>query len=517
MNTPARCSGILLLLCLTLFPFANEPELSLPIRIIDNARDPSELNIHDIHLLINGTPRKITHLVRKERSLSRVPDLGRHFIFSFHNTKGSTPIENAIAYFISEILGPRDSLLLLSPLKAYRILVTPDKQKMTMEICRILKKDGALHEKNRISAEKRLESDLHRLNTIASSPLAAVSPEGTRDSEQVLSQATNSATNYKAIYQVLLNFPQSFSRYKNQYLLPDIIRHQKIKDLLEKNEGENWWIHFQHREDVQIVQKARSTAEKLNAYIGTHESGTLARTMQKSLSDFEKQLLISESFPQAEILDTLLGKNMSFNVIHWGSLKSDESGTSSEESSDLGAVLRRIAEYSGGKNIVATDPEQGIKEIKNHADVYYELAFAFDGKVEEKKIQISTNRPNPELSYKQRFSAEDMDQWVRTVTKKKVKIHDIAIHNDTIHFEIDSFEKNKEKQFGLLKVRISLFDGNNNKAYKSENTLRASKQRVTLSIPIPPEHHGKFRLVIEVFDFLANTSACSEQSIEIYR
>ena len=24
----------------------------------------------------------------------------------------------------------------------------------------------------------------------------------------------------------------------------------------------------------------------------------------------------------------------------------------------------------------------GIKEIKNHADVYYELAFAFDGKVE---------------------------------------------------------------------------------------------------------------------------------------
>jgi hypothetical protein len=421
-----------------------------------------------------------------------------------------------ISYFVAEILDPKDSLLLLSPIKGYRIPVTGDKQKMTMDVITILSKDGALQEKSRISAEKSLESDLHRLTTIASEQPVDFFPEGTRNPEQALAQTTSLATNYKAIYQVLLNFPQDFTRFKIQYLLPDIVKHEKIKDLLEKNSGEKWWIHFQHREDIQIIQKARSAGQKLSAYIETHESGTLARTMQNSLADFEKQLLISESIPDEKILDTLLGKNICFNVIYWGSLQSNESAPF-KETTDLEAALRRIAEYSGGKDVVATDPEQGIKEIKNHSDNYYDLIFAFDGTIEEKKIQISADRSNLKFSYKQHFSEKELDEWIRTLAEKKVEIRDFALRQKTIHFEIDSFEKDQEEQFGLLKVRISLFDLHNTNVHKSENTLRASKDNVKISIPFSAEYEGKFRLVIEVFDLLANTCASCEQFIELNR
>ncbi len=515
MSKGVRFGGAFILFCCVLFPITNETRLSLPIRVIENPQRPEELNKDNVHLLINGSPRDIAQIIRRERSLSGVPDLGRQIILSFHNIKGSAPIENMISYFVAEILDPKDTLLLLSPIKAYRIPVVQDKQKMTTDICQILNEDFAVHRKNRISAEKNLEYDLQRLNRIASDEPAEILPGGTRDPEQTLSQITDLATNYKTITQILLNFPHSFTSFKNQYLLPDTIRNQKIKELLGKNWGENWWIHFQHREDAQIIHKARSAASKLNSYIGTHESGTLARTIQKSLADFEKELLVSTSFPFVEILDTMLRKNICFNVVHWGSLRSDESDTSFEEISDLEAVLDRIAENSGGKDVVATDPEQGIKEIRNHKDIFYDLNFAFDGEVEEKKIQIFTDRPSLVLSYKQNFSREEMQEWIAKLTEKKVAICDMAVREKMIHFEIESFREDRDKHFGLLKVRISLFDMNSRNVFKSEKTLRASKQRVAVSVPLPPEHRGKFLLVIEVFDLLANTSASSELSIEL--
>ena len=99
--------------------------------------------------------------------------------------------------------------------------------------------------------------------------------------------------------------------------------------------------------------------------------------------------------------------------------------------------------------------------------------------------------------------------------EKKVKIHDFSLHKKTIHFGIDSFMRNQEKQYGMLKVRICLFDLKNTNVYKSENTLRASKDRIAISVPLPLEHQGEFRLLIEVFDLHANISASSEHLIEL--
>lgn len=499
----------------TLLPATNKKTLSLPVRIIENAQESEELTKTDIKFLINGNLQKVTGLIRKNRSLSHVPDLGRHFILSFHNVTGTKTIENLIAYFITEILDPKDSLIILSPITAYRIPVTRDKEKMIMDISRLLDKDCSLHERDRISAEKKLENGLHRLNTIATDRAENFSSGEAERSDQVLAQATNLTTNYKAIYQVLLNFPQNFSRFKDQYLLPGIVKHNKINEFLGTKPGEKWWIHFQQREDIRIIQKARAAGRNLNAYISKHETGSLARTMQKSISDLEKQLLISESIPQEEILDSLLGKNICYNVVFFGSIKSDEAHTSFKETSDLHSVLRRIARYSGGKAVVATDPEKGLNEIKKHSDRYYDLVFELDRNTGELKFHISSEGSHHKFSYKQNFSKEEMDEWIRSIGEKKVQIQDFSLDKRAIHFSIGSFMQNRDKQFGLLKVRLRLIDKNNAQIYKTENTLRASEERVTVSVPMPLDYRGRFRLSIEVFDLLANNSSTSEYFIDL--
>ena len=509
------CLCVLLLISRLVFPATNKKPFSLPIRVIENAGDSVELNRNDIKLQINGIPQEVTDLIRQERSLSRAPDLGRHFILSFHNIKGTQSIKNAISYFFTEILDAKDTLILLSPIKAYRIPITRDKEKMITDVVNFLDKDCAAHEKNRISAEKNLETEIQRLKTIASHQAGDFSAQNSENSDQILAEASTFVINYKAIYQVLLNFPQNFSRFKKQYLLPDITKHKEVKELLGKRHGEKWWLHFHHREDIQLIQKARSAGRKLNAYIATHETGPLARSMYKSLADLEKQLLICESIQQADILDSLLGKNLSYNVIFWGSIKTTEADTSFKETSDLEAALGRIAEYSGGKAAVATDPEQGIKEITQHSDQYYDLTFNSIGKVEDKTIHVSAEGKNLKLSHKQNFSKDEVEDWFQTLTEKKVEISDFSLQNKTVHFQIDSFMQNQEKQFGMLKVRISMFDRDDTHVFKTENTLRASKQKVTISVPLPPEHQGEFRLLIEVFDLFENTSASSQHLVKL--
>jgi hypothetical protein len=510
MKKVILCPLLFLLIAGPIFPSMKPKPFSLPIRLVKNIQRSAGLNKNDIELWVNGVQRTVTRLEKRERSLSQVPDLGRHIILSFHNTKVTKPLQNALSYFFTEILDPKDSLILLSPIKAYSVPVSRDKEKMIMDVMDILHKDWNVHEKNKISAEKNLETTIQRLERIASSQPGNPSYQDPENSEQVLAQTTALATNYKAIYQVLLNFPQNFTLFKNRFLLPDIIKHREVKKILDKKHGEKWWIHFQNREDIQIIHKARSAGRKLNAYIATHESGELARTMGNSLANLQKQLLISESLPQAEILDTLHHKNMCYNAILWGSLKSS---TSSKETTDLEAALRRIAELSGGKTTVATDPEQGIKEITQHADTFYELNFDFNGKVEDKTIQISAGHADLKFSHKQHFTKEEVEEWIRTGHEKKVQIRDFSLQNRTIHFEIDSFMQDQDKRFGILKVRISLFDRDNTHVYKSENTLRASKDKVSISVPLPLQHRGEFRLRAEVFDLLANLSASMERPV----
>jgi len=493
----------------------NNEEFPLILRITENTQKPVTLHKDDMELRINGTPRQIMRLRKQERSLSRVPDLGRHFILSLHDTRVTKSIENAISYFFTEILSPRDSLILLSSGKAYRIPAAKDKEKMIVDVIDFLARESRSYEKSRISDEKNLESQLQRLNSITSNRMNDSFTEERTTSEQALTQATNLAFNYKAINQVLLNFPANFTRFKNRYLLPDIVKHKEIKDLIDKKQGEKWWIHFQPRRDIQIIQKARSAGRKLNAYITANESGTLAQTMRKSLADLENQLLISESIPHAEILDSLLGENICYNVVYWGSIKTDESDISFKETADLEAVLHRIAEFSGGKAVAATDPEQGLRELKNHTDHFYTLICEWDSDIEEQKIHISTAQSNLKLSYKQKYSEAEINEWMQTLIEEKVAIRDYLLDDKTIHFKIESFERNARERFGIVKARISLFDSDGINVYNTENTLRASKEKVTISVPVPPEFKGRFRLLIQVFDLLANTAAASEHLIEI--
>lgn len=511
MKRASNFIGLLFLAIIILHSAAKSRQLRLPIRVMGERSAAGELVRSDVRLVVNGHPTEVIRLVSQERSLARTPDLGRNFILSFHIGSVPQSIVNAVSFFASEILNTHDTLVLLTPIKAYRIAVSIDKVKTVAGIIELLRQDTSSYIKQRASAERYLEKEIDKLNPILSGRSDSPASNPTERSLP----AFELAANYNAIHQFLLNFPTKISGFKDQYLLPNIVRHQEINKLLGKRHGERWWIHFQHREDIQIIHKANEIGRKLDSYIASQETGAQARTMSKALSDLKEQLLISNSIPQEAISDTLQKGNICYSVVYWGILKASNNDSFVKETSDLEGPLRRISDASGGITVATNDPENGLMAIKDHQDRFFEIFFEHNGDIKETSIQVSTEGKQVPLSYKQRFSKEDVEEWIDLESAKSVEIDDFSLKNETLHFVLHSFQKDQENKFGVIKVRLRLRDKENRDVLKSENTLRAAQDRVSISIPLPEGLRGEFRLLISAFDLLANTVASYEHDIRI--
>ena len=90
--------------------------------------------------------------------------------------------------------------------------------------------------------------------------------------------------------------------------------------------------------------------------------------------------------------------------------------------SDLETILRRISQTSGGLTVDSTDSEQGIKEIEKHVDIYYELIYEWNGKIEEKQIQVQVKNKKMDLSYSKNFPKERIDSLIQFLSREKVRI-----------------------------------------------------------------------------------------------
>jgi hypothetical protein len=495
--------AVILLVLTILFAFTagENIRLILPVRVFEGKQPVTHLQEQDFQLLINDQQRKILKAVKKSTSLDQRPDfLGRNFVLSFHMTEYESQVQEAISYFVTEILSTTDSLILMTPLKIYRINVSPNKGKMRTEIEGLVQQDCDEFKKRLNAVEKNLDIQLNRMRRLFRGEI--------RD--------PGSATSYKIIGTFLSSFPQGFLSFRSLFLFPEMKNYQKVLGFLGSREGERWWIHFQQGDSFGVVARAQFIAKKIDQYCNLY---TLAReSFQNNLQQLEKLLRLSQSFPVDPLINVFNSGNIRYNTILWVHRKHKGWSSASDIIPILGAVLEQISRGTGGKTTNTTDPEQGIKTIHRHQDHYYQLTYGFNGSIEEKKIDVttkSTDMSKVKLSYKHVYSEEEMRSLIQYLSKKRILIDDFSLNKNKIKFSIDAVTLNKSKgdSFGLVKVRIELFNQAGERVYNTENTLRSLKQQITVAIPLPVRHRGKFKIIINACDLIANQLASFEKQV----
>lgn len=157
-----RCSFFFLLYIFSAWPglpqqsFTEQAlviNVEVPVRVFKGATFIDDLTINDFELLEDGIPQKIEacYLVKKrviqrrEEKKKYIPQTSRHFYLFFEITDYIPKIEEAVEYFCQNVLMPGDNLVIITPMKTYRLkdqaLQVKPRQAIAAELKGLIRKD----------------------------------------------------------------------------------------------------------------------------------------------------------------------------------------------------------------------------------------------------------------------------------------------------------------------------------------------------------------------------------------
>jgi len=463
--------------------------LTVPVRAFDGKESIRDLKKQDFHLSINNREIELRKVIELEAALVRKPEfLGRNFVLSFHMTHYNANVQKAISYFVTEILNNSDFMILITPLKIYRINISSNKTRVINDIETLVRTDCIEYGKTVSAALKNLNIQMRQMERFFRGEV--IDP--------------GLATSYKIIATFLAAFPQAFLNFRNLYLYPDVGNYRKALDFLGNREGERWWIHFQQGDSYSVAVRAQNLAKKIDDYCNLYE---LARqSFQNYLQQLQKLVQAADSFPSKSLMETFLDYNVRYNSIFW--VQEQEKNRGNQIISHITSLLQNISGETGGKTIYSANPQQGLIEITKHRDRFYRLTFKLNNSNEPKQVVItpSVSRKNMKLFYKTNYSNDEINALAKYNAEEKPEIMDFSLKKGELKFSIKKLKQNGQgdKAFGLAKVRLQLFDKEGNRKFSTENTLRSTRKTITVSIPLPRQLRGQFILEIKVYDIIAN-------------
>ena len=501
INILVKFSVIFFLLLTPILPFPNQLQLRLPvyINLPPGEAQYNQLSKEDFTLFINDSQRELNHLEIKTRRIDKTSDLARHFVLSFHMADFNREIMEGAGYFIDNILDRSDSLTVLTPLKSYQMKMNSGKAAVFDAIEKLLKKDCNDYKLKREFLIQQLEKELFQVQKL------------TWDDAVFL--------NASAIITNFFNFSQQIIKdLKDHFLSPYREYHRVVKELSPKGDGETWWVHFQHRVFEPYPAKLKGI---INRWITIQSTGRVRISGSQNFKQLAKKMPIAPEFPTAVLLESLLKKNICFNVICWGNIDYENANPLDNPRPEIENILATITDSSGGKTITTTFPGQGLKELQQHAAQFYELVFTYNGKIEPKKIHlVPANQQQTgtgQLSYPRQLEKDEIQSLVGKLSREKVKILDFEVKGNRVGFGVTGFHRNEPGIVGLLKVRAELYnvEEESQPVFSAVNTLHAKKETIHISIPLPKAHTGPFRLRISVCDLIANQLDVVERRINL--
>jgi hypothetical protein len=337
--------------------------------------------------------------------------------------------------------------------------------------------------------------------------------------QRVLEEDPRGFEIYRQMNLFLNVFPEEFRRYQMRFLVPDPKRFDQVLGKLGFGEGERWWIHFEQHQDPGLAERIRAVVTDINDHLTAlgQAQQNLAEILKTSVTKLEKSLSLSDAFPSREIVRVLAAHDVVFHVVFFRGDSVKESNVELASFMNLAALYAEAAEAAGGAAAFAGTEEQALTGIINHVDAYYDLAFLWAGPAEKARIQVLAGESPDGLRYAASLTRAQFEARARMFSPEKIRIDDISVAEGELRFVIKAYERGKENDFGLLKIRIQLLDDGNRIVFQEENTMRATKEAVSIAIPLPEKLGGASRLSITACDMLANRLTVEERPIDLKR
>lgn len=369
--------------------------IEVPVRVFKGSRFIDNLTIDDFEVYENGKLQRLeaVYLVkkkaieRKDEKKKFSPDTSRTFYLFFEITDYSPRIEDALHYFMQNVVLPGDSLVIVSPMKTYEMnpqaLELKSNDEIVKELKGLLRKDAMIG-----SSEYRSSmTELTRI-TRAFAGVLTTQEEGGRRLDQF--SASEFAEAYEQdpelLLQILLeNYRLTLERlemlrYIDQPKLLDFARTLKDK------EGQKYVFLFYQREYIPMLEP--SLLMKIDSLFqsSTHITQNIASLFQM----YTREITFDVDWVNQAYADSSASIHFMFftkPAQHVPGLRFEE------HSEDIYSAFRQMATATGGITESSSNPftlfRTAVESSENYYLLYYTpLNYKKDGQFKNIKIKV---------------------------------------------------------------------------------------------------------------------------------
>ncbi len=370
--------------------------IEVPVRVFKSNIFVEDLTIDDFEVLEDGVPQKIEAVylvkkrtvVRSEEKKRLSPQTSRNFYLFFEIGEYSPKLREAVSYFLNNVLFPGDNLVIVTPMKTYRMkaraLEVTSREAIEDRIVKLLRTDimlGNSEYRNLIEDLSGLAKSLSTL--IQSGQVEPPTKGGTTQQELVMSEELNITEmpldEQLLYYEALLGKLETIRKIDHLKLL-------EFSKFLKEKDGQKYIFMFYQREFIPQVDP-----KILTQYMSLYQQRPDILATITNIFDFHRR---DVTFDVEPVRKAYSDSSASIHFLFISSPRPDVYGVYMEEySEDIFTAFKEMADSTGGYAESSVNPAISFKRALDASENYYLLYYSpkeyqVDGKFKEIKVRV---------------------------------------------------------------------------------------------------------------------------------
>ncbi|UCE21045.1 MAG: hypothetical protein JSV46_02080, partial [Candidatus Aminicenantes bacterium] len=363
--------------------------IEVPVRVFKGGQFVDTLTIDDFEVYEDGKLQKLeavylikkTDIERKEEKKEFTPDTTRTFYLFFEITEYSPRIRDAMDYFMQNVLGPEDNLIVVSPLKTYEMsskaLKYKSKEAIVDDLISLLRKDAMIG-----SGEYRSAfNELTRI-TRALAGAMAISEMG---QDQSFDSEFASMPDEVKLEMILASYRNVLTRLQHLRYIDEA----KLLDFaktLKNKEGQKCVFLFYQREFVPQIEP-KILAQTMGEY---QNSQNISQDLDNLFYSYRREI----GFDVTRVKQAYSDSSASIHFMFFSKPADQIPGIVFEEhSEDIFTAFTQMATATGGMTESSSSPyvlfQKATDSFENYYLLYYTpLNYRRDGQFKNIKVRV---------------------------------------------------------------------------------------------------------------------------------
>lgn len=385
--------------------------VEVPVRVFKGNQFIDNLKLTDFEVTEDGVPQKVeaVYLIKK-RSIERReeerafrPSITRNFFLIFEINEYMPRLNEALDYFVLEVLKPGDNLFLMTPLKSYRLsaqaMEARPKEKILEQLKGLVRRDALIGAAEYRSILSEMESLAKSLAQLVSSQ--ANLPAGSVDAPLMIMDDLDSAGEQSRSFdEQLQRYVELLARLENMRKV-DEANFLAFADFLRNMAGQKYVFLLYQKEYIPKIDP-----KILYQYIEMYQDRPDIYQTINGVFEFYRR---DVSLDTEKIRQAFCDSSISAHFMFITTPRKDLAGVRTDEQvDDIFSAFNEIAKASGGFVDSSSNPASLLMRALEASETYYLLYYTPTNKNRDgrfREIKVKVNLPGARVVHRQGYFA----------------------------------------------------------------------------------------------------------------